>query len=93
MARIIVAPDKRAAGYGEHLCRALLRLARQKGCREISLNVYRRLARQKGCREISLNVYRENTSAHRLYTSAGFREVIERSRPVTLKTFYDSLVK
>ncbi|MBW2612478.1 MAG: GNAT family N-acetyltransferase [Deltaproteobacteria bacterium] len=76
MARIIVAPDKRAAGYGEHLCRALLRLARQ-----------------KGCREISLNVYRENTSAHRLYTSAGFREVIERSRPVTLKTFYDSLVK
>jgi ribosomal-protein-alanine N-acetyltransferase len=41
MARVIVAPEKRASGVGGEWCRALIGLARQQGCETISLNVYR----------------------------------------------------
>ena len=42
MARVIIAPDDRYKGNGNHLVGALIDLARKKGCRIITLNVYRR---------------------------------------------------
>ena len=41
LARIIVAPGKRATGVGSRWCRELMVLAREKGCEIITLNVYR----------------------------------------------------
>jgi len=41
MARVIVAPRKRASGLGGQWCRELMALARKKGCETITLNVYR----------------------------------------------------
>lgn len=41
MARVIVAPRKRASGLGGQWCRELMALARKKGCKTITLNVYR----------------------------------------------------
>jgi len=59
LARIIVAPSKRAMGYGRSLCNELLEITGQRGCGKISLNVYRnnknafKLYEKLGFREIS----------------------------------------
>jgi ribosomal protein S18 acetylase RimI-like enzyme len=59
LARIIVAPSKRAMGYGRSLCNALLKITRQRGCGKISLNVYQnntnafKLYEKLGFRKIS----------------------------------------
>ena len=41
MARVVIAPDKRSNGHGKRWVHSLMDLAWQKGCRRISLNVYR----------------------------------------------------
>lgn len=41
LARIIVDPAARGRGYGRRLCLGLIRIAVQKGCQKLSLNVYR----------------------------------------------------
>jgi ribosomal protein S18 acetylase RimI-like enzyme len=66
LARIIVNPSKRAMGYGRMLCNALLQIASQKGCRKISLNVYRdntnalKLYENLGFQEIAEKSSKEN---------------------------------
>jgi ribosomal protein S18 acetylase RimI-like enzyme len=66
LARIIVNPSKRAMGYGRMLCNELLQIASQKGCRKISLNVYRdntnawKLYENLGFREIAEKSTKEN---------------------------------
>ena len=65
-ARIIVDPSKRAMGYGKRLCNELLQIANQKGCKKISLNVYRnntsalKLYEYLGFREIAEKSSKEN---------------------------------
>ncbi|MGD9079797.1 MAG: GNAT family N-acetyltransferase [Desulfobacterales bacterium] len=65
-ARIIVDPSKRAMGYGKRLCNELLQIAAQKGCKKISLNVYRsnaqalKLYKNLGFREIAEKSSKEN---------------------------------
>ena len=66
LARIIVAPSKRAMGYGKILCNELLKIANQKGYHKISLNVYRnnrsalKLYENLGFREVAETSSKEN---------------------------------
>jgi len=57
MARFIVAPGKRASGFGRQWCRELMALARKKGCETITLNVYR--ANTAACRLYTSNGFHE----------------------------------
>ena len=65
LARIIVAPSKRALGYGRLLCNELNKIASQRDCSKISLNVYRnnknafKLYEKLGFREISAKSSKE----------------------------------
>lgn len=82
MARIIVAPDKRASGIGRQWCLALMALARQKGCHCISLNVYRdNLAALRIYTRTGFSEDVENSTPELCYMIAHGKADVKKERP------------